>query len=253
MGAPHGHALHFHGHSRVHRLPAHLKLVALVCFVVLVVATPPEHPIAFAGYLVLLLAAVRVATVPLTFLLPRMVIEAPFLVFALLLPLIATGPRVQVGPLSLSEAGLEAGWLLAAKATLGVLAALLLATTTEPREVVAGLQRLRMPSLMVAILSFMLRYLEVVTAEMHRMRIARESRGFRGSSVRAWPVLARSAGALFIRSYERGERVHLAMLSRGYVGALPDTVRAPVSTTHVATALVLPAAAAAILLTAYLV
>ncbi len=253
MGAPHGHALHFHGHSPVHRLPAHLKLVALVSFVVLVVATPAEHPTAFAGYLILLLAAVRVSTVPLAFLLPRMVIEAPFLVFALLLPVIATGPRVQVGPLSLSEAGLEAAWLLAAKATLGVLAALLLATTTEPREVVAGLQRLRMPSLMVQILSFMLRYLEVVTAEMRRMRIARESRGFRGGSLKSWPVLARSAGALFIRSYERGERVHLAMLSRGYAGSLPDTARPPVSRVHVVTALALPTAAAVVLLTAYLV
>jgi cobalt/nickel transport system permease protein len=50
------------------------------------------------------------------------------------------------------------------------------------------------------------------------MRIARESRGFTGGGVRTWPVMARTAGALFIRSYERGERVHLAMLSRGYQG-----------------------------------
>ena len=53
------------------------------------------------------------------------------------------------------------------------------------------------------------------------MRIARESRGFDARDVRHWPVLARSAGALFIRSYERGERVHLAMLSRGYTGTMP--------------------------------
>jgi cobalt/nickel transport system permease protein len=51
--------------------------------------------------------------------------------------------------------------------------------------------------------------------------VARESRGFNPRDVRHWPVLARSAGALFIRSYERGERVHLAMLSRGYTGTLP--------------------------------
>ena len=48
--------------------------------------------------------------------------------------------------------------------------------------------------------------------------MARESRGFVGGGPRAWPVLASTAGALFIRSYERGERVHLAMLSRGHDG-----------------------------------
>jgi cobalt/nickel transport system permease protein len=72
-------------------------------------------------------------------------------------------------------------------------------------------------------MGFMVRYLEVVTGEMARMKVARESRGFRSRSVRSWPVLATSAGALFMRSYERGERVHLAMLSRGYTGQLPVT------------------------------
>ena len=55
------------------------------------------------------------------------------------------------------------------------------------------------------------------------MRVARESRGFRGRGLRAWPVLAAASSALFVRSYERGERVHLAMLSRGFSGRLPET------------------------------
>ena len=42
MGAGHGHRLHYHGHSVVHRAPAHLKLVALVGFMLLVVATPRQ-------------------------------------------------------------------------------------------------------------------------------------------------------------------------------------------------------------------
>jgi cobalt/nickel transport system permease protein len=75
----------------------------------------------------------------------------------------------------------------------------------------------------VQIMSFMVRYGDVIADELRRMRIARESRGFSGRDVRAIPVVARSAGALFIRSYERGERVHLAMLSRGYDGTMPVT------------------------------
>ena len=76
---------------------------------------------------------------------------------------------------------------------------------------------------MVQIASFMLRYINVISDEMERMKIARESRGFTATGVKHWKVLATAAAALFIRSYERGERVHLAMLSRGFDGELPHT------------------------------
>jgi cobalt/nickel transport system permease protein len=68
----------------------------------------------------------------------------------------------------------------------------------------------------------MIRYLNVVNDELIRMRIARESRGFQAKGLRSWKVLSQTLGALFIRSYERGERVYLAMLSRGFQGKMPD-------------------------------
>jgi len=221
MGGPHGHKLHFHGHSPIHRAPAHLKVLALVGFVLVVVATPKDWFPAYAGYLSVIAVVVAVSKVPPTYLLKRMVVEVPFVAFALLLPFVAQGPRTEVLGLSVSEHGLLAAWALLAKGTLGVLASLTLAATTEPQELLAGLERLHLPNLLVQIMGFMVRYLDVVTTEMRRMRIARESRGFTARNPRHWPVLARSAGALFIRSYERGERVHLAMLSRGYTGRLP--------------------------------
>ena len=226
MGAGHGHKLHFHGHSPVHGAPAHLKVAGLFAFMLTVVATPREWYAVFALYLLVVLAVIAVSRVPFGHIGRRMVIEVPFVVFALLMPFVATGPRVEVLGLSLSEAGLLASWGLLAKGTLGVMASLTLAATTEPRDLLQGLERLRVPSQVVQIMSFMIRYLDVVMDEMRRMRIARESRGFRGGALRSWPVAARTAGALFIRSYERGERVHLAMLSRGYTGTLaPDRDR----------------------------
>ena len=221
MGAGHGHTLHYHGHSPVHRSPAHLKILALLGFVLVVVATPRDWFPVFGGYLLLLGVVVGVSRVPPAYLGKRMFVEVPFVLFALLLPFVAQGPRTDVLGLSLSEPGLLAGWGLLAKGTLGVLASLTLAATTEPQDLLSGLERLRLPTLLVQITGFMVRYLEVVTTEMQRMRIARESRGFSARDPRQWPVLARSAGALFIRSFERGERVHLAMLSRGYTGRLP--------------------------------
>ncbi|MFC7501177.1 cobalt ECF transporter T component CbiQ [Nocardioides sp. CPCC 206347] len=227
MGAGHGHRLHFHGHSVVHRAPAHLKILLLLGFVLTVVATPREWYPVFGGYLALLVAVIVVSHVPFRYLLPRMVLEVPFLVFAALIPFVAEGPRVVVPllgglDLSLSESGLVAAWGLAVKGTLGVLASLTLAATTEPTEVLRGLQRLRMPDLLVQIMAFMVRYLDVVAGDLGRMITAMKSRGVDPRSPRHWPALARTLGALFVRSYERGERVHLAMLSRGYDGRLPE-------------------------------
>ena len=215
MGAGHGHRLHFHGHSVVHQADPAVKLCALLGFVLVVVATPLAWWPLLVGCAVVLAAVVGVAEVPATYLLKRMVVELPFVAFALLLPFVAHGPRTEVLGLAVSEPGLTAAGGLLVKATLGVAASLTLAATTEPHELLRGLERLRLPAQLVQIMAFMVRYLDVVSDEMRRMRVALASRGFSARDPRHWPVIAQSAGALFIRSYERGERVHLAMLSRG--------------------------------------
>jgi cobalt/nickel transport system permease protein len=222
VGQGHGHALHYHGHSPLHRAPAHLKVLALVAFMLVVVATPRDAYAAHGLYLLVLLGAAVLARVPAAYLLPRMLVEVPFVVFALVVPFVATGPRTEVLGLGVSQTGLVDAFGLLAKGTLGVLAGLLLAATTEGTELLRGLERLRLPQQLVQIMGFMLRYLEVVTDELRRMRIASASRGFTARDPRHWPVVARSVGALFIRSFERGERVHQAMVSRGYSGRLPS-------------------------------
>ncbi|MEU1460199.1 cobalt ECF transporter T component CbiQ [Streptomyces sp. NPDC005727] len=243
MGAGHAHRLYRHGHSPVHALPPHTKLAAAFAFVVVVVSTPREAMWAFAVYAVLLALVARLARVPSGFLLKRLLIEVPFVAFAVLMPFVAEGERVQVLGLSLSVNGLWGAWNVLAKGTLGVAASVLLAATTELRELLLGLQRLKLPPLLVQIASFMIRYGDVITDEMRRMRIARESRGFEARGVRHWGVLAKSAGALFIRSYERGERVHLAMVSRGYAGSMPVIDEVTASRAEWRHALTLPCAA----------
>ncbi|MFP5252903.1 MAG: cobalt ECF transporter T component CbiQ [Actinomycetes bacterium] len=224
MGAGHGHKLHYHGHSVVHRMPAHHKILALLGFVLVVVATPRDWFAAYAVYLLVLLGVIALSGVPAAYLLKRMVVEVPFLVFAALMPFLSTGPRTEILGVSVSEPGLLAAWALVAKGTLGVLASLTLAATTEAHHLLAGLTRLRLPEQLVAIMGFMVRYLDVVADEVRRMRIGLASRGFTARDPRHWPVVARSAGALFIRSYERGERVHLAMVSRGHGLPVPREI-----------------------------
>ncbi|MDX2648807.1 cobalt ECF transporter T component CbiQ [Streptomyces sp. NPDC001902] len=243
MGAGHAHRLYRHGHSPVHALPPQCKIAAVFCFVLVVVSTPRTAMWAFGLYAVLLATVATVARVPAGFLLRRLLIEVPFVAFAFLMPFVAEGPRTEVLGLSLSVNGLWGAWNILAKGTLGVAASVLLASTTELRALLLGLQRLRLPALLVQIASFMIRYGDVITDEMRRMRVARLSRGFEARGPRHWGVLAKSAGALFIRSYERGERVHLAMVSRGYAGSMPVIDEVTASRAQWSYAAALPAAA----------
>lgn len=242
MGAGHGHRLHYHGHSVVHRLPAQCKIVALVLFVIAVVTTPRTAYLAYAADAAALLAVLGLSRVPPAYLAKRMVVEVPFVVFAVLLPFVAHGPRTDVLGLTVSQPGLEAALSLLAKATLGVVGGLLLAATTEPRDIIAGLQG-KLPAQLVQIMAMMVRYLDVTSDQLRRMRIARESRGFVARNPRHWGALAHGAGALFVRSYERGERVHLSMLSRGYTGTLPGLRSDAATARSWVTASVLPAVA----------
>lgn len=251
MSGAHGLGIHRPGTSVVHRLPAHVKIVATLCFVVAVVATPAVAYPAFAAYALLLGLALRIAGVPAAAVARHLLIEIPFVLFALMLPFVAGGDQVQVLGVGLSVTGLEGAWNLLAKATLGVTASLVLAATTTPQALVQGLQRLRLPQLLVTIIAFMIRYADIVAGELARMRVARESRAFVGRGPRCWPVLTRSAGALFIRCYERGERVHLSMLSRGYAGRLLISGDRAATARELALAGVLPCCALAVAGTAW--
>ncbi|MER7462956.1 cobalt ECF transporter T component CbiQ [Streptomyces sp. NPDC097981] len=250
MGAGHAHRLYRHGHSPVHALPPHCKLAAAFGFVVVVVSTPREAVWAFGLYAVLVAAVTAAARIPAGFLLRRLLIEVPFVAFALLMPFVAQGERVEALGMQLSVSGLWGAWNVLAKGTLGVAASVLLASTTELRALLLGLQRLKLPPLLVQIASFMIRYGDVITDELRRMSVARRSRGFEASGIRHWGVLAKTAGALFIRSYERGERVHLAMVSRGYAGSMPVIDDVAATPTEWARASALPLTALAVLLTA---
>lgn len=238
--------------SPVHRLPPPVRVLSTVLFVLAVVATPREAFWAFAGHAALLVGVARVAGVPLARWLRRCVVEVPFLAFAVFLPLVGTAPYVDVGPLTLSQPGLWAAWGIAVKGTLGVAASALLTATTTVPQLLQALERLRLPAALVAIATFMIRYGQVLTDDLRRLRIARISRGDDPRFLWQVRATAATAGALFIRAYERGERVHVAMLARGYgTAAAPDSVQTDRIPIRVwATGLALPAAAALIGLSA---
>lgn len=184
-------------------------------------ATPIQNLTAYGLFFTLLLILVRLSKLPYRTVFFRSLVEIPFVIFALLMPFFGTGEKVSFLGLDLYEEGIWAGAGIVAKGTIGVITAIILSATTSARDLLLGLERLRVPAPLVNIATFMLRYLNVINDELGRMKIARESRGFETRGIASWRILAQTIGALFIRSYERGERVYLAMLSRGYTGAMP--------------------------------
>ena len=256
MGGAHAHPLYRDGHSATHRLPAEVKVVALVLFVLAVVATPRELFWPFGLYALILLVVWRISAIPLRWIAPRLSIEIPFVILAVLLPFAEGGQRVEVAGLSLSVGGLYAAWGIVVKGTLGVAASLTLAATTSARELPLALSRLGVPAVAISVLTLMIRYVDVIGAEAGRMRTARLSRGDSPRALHQAGAIARSLGALFLRSYERGERVYAAMLSRGYDGRIPALALGPggpvrASARIWALALLPAAAAAAVLVSAW--
>jgi cobalt/nickel transport system permease protein len=251
-GHTHGHGLIVHGHSPLHLAAPQCKVAGALLLVLIVVATPRETFWAFGAYAAGIVALALVAKVPLSTLARRLVIELPFLIFVIGLPLLARGDRVHLLGLGLSVEGLWAAWNILVKATLGTGTMVLLASTTSITSILQGMQRLRVPSILVSVAGFMVRYGDVIASEMRRMRVARDSRGYQARWLWEARALASSAGTLFIRSYERGERVHLAMLSRGYDGAMPELSDGRASASEWAMTLTVPLAAAAVCAAAWL-
>lgn len=246
MAGGHVHALYRHGETAIHHLRPQTKIAAAFLFIFAVVTTPREAIWAFVTYAAIVLAVATAARLGVRFVATRMIIEIPFVIAALLFPFFAGGDTVAVLGLDLSRSGLWDMWNVLAKATLGLGTSIVLAGTTDIPSMLKGFEALRVPRVITAIMGFMIRYLDVVLGEFRRMRVAMQSRGHNPSWIGQARPYATSAGIIFVRSYERGERVYLAMASRGYTGHMPATAGDQASLAQWSAALAAPAIAWAI-------
>ena len=213
--------MHVHGTSPIHRLAPEAKLLGLLGFVVTVAITPRQWMIAFAIDATVLLGVLVAARLTPRVVLCRLAAIVPFVAFAFLFPFLGDGETTSVLGISLSIDGLWASWNVLAKATLGGAASIAVTATTPIPELLTGLSRLRVPAAVVAIIGFMFRYLDLMVDEFGRMRRAMAARAYNPRWLWQSRPLASSAGALFVRTYERGERVHDAMAARGFTGTMP--------------------------------
>lgn len=212
--------------SPLHRLDARAKIIGLIGFVMVVVSTPANAFWAFALYGAILVFLVGLSRLPVGYVAKRALVVIPFvLVVAIFLPFFhrSGAGGYSLGGLQVTADGLLVLWNVAAKGTLGVLSMILLSSTTTFPDMAEGFVRLRVPRVFVLIVSFMYRYSFVFVEELRRMRRAMTSRNYRARWLWNVPTLGHMLGALFLRSYHRGERVYVAMVSRGYEGNIGMT------------------------------
>ena len=183
----------------------------------------------------------------------RLLAVAPFVVFALFIPFIASGETTEILGVTVSIDGLWGTWNILVKALLGASVSILLTATTEIPDIIRGLSILHVPALFISITTFMIRYLELITDELGRMRVAMTSRGYNPRWISQARPIASSAGALFVRSYERGERVHAAMLARGFTGEMPMPDTEPADRSQWAGVLLLVGSFAAVAIAALVI
>jgi cobalt/nickel transport system permease protein len=209
--------------SRVHRLDPRAKIIGLFAVTLVAVSAPVALWPVYAGCAAVLMIYAAVARVGPGALWRRVRFVLPLvLLVAVFVPFVRTGgDQYALGPLTVHEAGLAVLGAVAAKALIGTISAALLGATTLFPAVLRGLEAMRTPRLLVLIAAFMYRYLFVIVEELGRMRSALVSRGYRPRHALHAGAMGRVATAMFLRTYSRGERVYLAMLSRGYNGTMP--------------------------------
>lgn len=222
MGAGHTHALYIHEHTPLHRLSPEAKIVAAFGMIVPIAITPRQAVWAFALYGLAIVALLRLGKVPIRFVAVRLLALTPFIFFAFFIPFVASGETVEILGLNVSVEGLWGAWNILAKAVLGATVSIALTATTEVPDLIRGFGVLRVPPIFTSIAIFMIRYLQLIADELGRTRVAMTSRGYDPRWLAQARPIASSAGALFVRSYERGERVHASMLSRGFSGIMPE-------------------------------
>jgi len=218
--------------SLLHHLDPRVKVVVTVIFILSNVLLPDGAWLAFVCSWLLILAANQLSQLGLGFSFKRSFVALPFALAAITAIFSIPGRALgewQIAWLTLvpTDAGLLRFASILVRSWLSIQMAILLVATTQFPDLLHALEHLRVPRILTTIIAFLYRYMFVLTDEVFRLLRAREARsaGFPGQKQGGslfWRarVTGNMAGQLFLRSYERSDRIYNAMLSRGYSGDL---------------------------------
>lgn len=188
----------------LHNLNPKLKIIFLIVFLLCIVLTPITYKLWFLFYGLFSVILICLSKIPLSFILERLANVIPFIILV-----------------SLSALFRKQGYVFFAacvlKTTLATLLTLLVSSTTRFTKILEALKKLGLPELFIYLLSFMYRYSFLLEDQFLRTQRAYASRSVtKQGGLAKVKILSNILGNIFIRTYERAERVYLAMCARGY-------------------------------------
>ena len=205
------------GDTAVHRLDPRAKVLATIIFIVTVVSFGKYDLSALFPYFIFPAVMISVGNLPARYIIKKVLLLTPFvLLIGIFNPVFDREVLVRLGPL-----GISGGWVSCASIvvrtmlTLG--AALVLVGVTGFPAICGALERMGMPNAFAVQLLFLYRYIFVLTEVGARTSRARDLRTFgkKGLGIKAFGSLV---GHLLLRTWQRAERIHMAMLARGFNG-----------------------------------
>lgn len=205
------------GNSVIHRLDPRAKVLVTLLFIVTVISFGKYELSGMAPFFIFPVAIIALADLPSGYIIRKIALLCPFaIIVGIFNPLFDRNILLQLGPLHISG-----GWISFAsilmRSLLTVGAAITLLSVTGFPAICRALERLGMPPAFAVQLLFLYRYIFVLTEEGGRVSRARElrSNGKRGKGMKTYGSLL---GNLLLRTWLRAERIHMAMLARGFNG-----------------------------------
>jgi cobalt/nickel transport system permease protein len=218
--------------SFLHRLDPRVKALVTVIYIVSNALLPDGAWLAFICAWIFLIAANLLSQLGIGYTFKRSIIALPFALVAVTVLFSIPGKPLSsfsflAWNFTITDMGLLRFVSILIRSWLSVQMAILLVAVTRFPDLIHALEHLKVPAILTTIIAFLYRYLFVLTDEVFRLIRARESRSAASTGKRAgggvfWraKVAGNMAGQLFLRSYERSDRIYNAMLSRGYSGHL---------------------------------
>lgn len=210
----------------IYRLDPRTKLIFSLVFLILMVLTPVKEIERFGLYFVLILTIIFIARIPPVYIFKRSIVILPFVLVIAGFAVFFTEGRVLreidfvLFKLRLTYEGVSILLNVLVKSWLSVVTLTTIMLSTRFEDLLKGMELLKAPQIIVVMMSFMYRYIFVIIDEAVHLMQARNVRYFGGRFLSQVPVLGNMAGILFIRTYERAERIYAAMAVRGFTGQM---------------------------------
>jgi len=210
-----------HGNSLLHLIDPRVKIIVAFCFVLLV-AVSKSFSVAYIALSISILL-VLLARLPLGLVVKRLLAANSFIVFLwITLPITYGGePLFEPGPLSFAREGIVIAALITLKTNTIVLAIITLLATSTVASLGHALEGLGLPGRLSFLLLFSYRYIFVIHQEYLRLSRAAQMRCFQpATTIHTYKTVAYLFAMTLVKSYNRGNRIHQAMLLRGFNGHL---------------------------------